>query len=406
MEFDMRLKFILPILTLAVVAGCKSSNHSTTKPTYLQTQKAAATEQWNSARANVLCSLANEQYKNGNLDQARQTINQAIGMDPQNQSLRVLSAKIAIEQAQLELAEKELVQAESIDAKNAEANYLHGVVYQRWQKPEEALKYYQEAANKDPNELAYVLASGEMLVQMDRQEEALSLLQGKLDSFEHAAPLRDEIGQLLVSQGKYGDAIVQLRQASMLQGEDLSIREHLAMALFFNKQYRESSDLLSKLVSDDKFKQRGDLYLALGECDENLDRLSDAKAEYETATQVTPNSAQAWSSLAKVALEMNDTRRAELSAGRAIALDPAAADSQLLLGYIRLRENRLTDAMGLFQKAAALNRADPVCVCMVGYVYEKTGKAEQAIQCYAKALKLHPGDELANRLMASVEMGQ
>ena len=55
---------------------------------------------------------------------------------------------------------------------------------------------------------------------MDRQDEALSLLQGKLDVFEHAAPLRDEIGQLLVSQGKYADAIEQLHQASMLAGED------------------------------------------------------------------------------------------------------------------------------------------------------------------------------------------
>ena len=60
----------------------------------------------------------------------------------------------------------------------------------------------------------------------------------------------------------------------------------------------------------------------------------------------------------------------------------------------------------LFREGRALNGADPVCVCMVGYIYEKTGKAEQAIQCYARALKLNPGDELARRLMASVELSQ
>jgi tetratricopeptide (TPR) repeat protein len=404
-EFFMRFKFILPILVLVVAIGCKSDS-SASKPSYQQTQKAAATEQWNSARANVLCSLANEQYKNGNLDQARQTINKAVGLDPKNMLLRILSAKIAIEQAQLELADQELAQAEQYDPKNGEADYLRGVVYQRWQKADQALKFYQQASEKDPTELAYVLAAGEMLVQMDRQEESLSLLQGKLDLFEHAAPLRDAIGQLLVGQGKYAEAVEQLRQATMLATDDPTIKEHLALALYFNKQYRESADFLTKLVADDQFKNRGDLHLALGECYENMDRLNDAKAEYETATQVTPNSSQAWSSLAKVSLEKNDVRRAELSAGRAIAIDPASADSQLLLGYIRLRENRLTDAMGLFQKAAALNRVDPVCVCMIGYIYEKTGKADQAVQCYAKALKLHPGDELATRLMASVEVNQ
>jgi hypothetical protein len=40
---------------------------------------------------------------------------------------------------------------------------------------------------------------------------------------------------------------------------------------------------------------------------------------------------------------------------------------------------------------------------MVGYVLEKTGKSEQAMKCYAQALKMRPNDELASKLMASID---
>ena len=39
----------------------------------------------------------------------------------------------------------------------------------------------------------------------------------------------------------------------------------------------------------------------------------------------------------------------------------------------------------------------------IGYVLEKQGKSEQAIKFYGEALKIKPGDELATRLMASVD---
>ena len=39
--------------------------------------------------------------------------------------------------------------------KNAEADYLSGVVNQRWQKPEVALEFYSAAADKETGELAF-----------------------------------------------------------------------------------------------------------------------------------------------------------------------------------------------------------------------------------------------------------
>src|SRR4051794_37481714 len=179
---SMRLKKVLPILLAAVMLGCGSD-----KPQ--PTQKAKVTEQWNVARADVLGSLATEQYNGGNIEKARESINKAITLYPKSARFHVVSAKIAMEQGQLEQAEKELRLAQLMDPKIAEADYLCGVVYERWQKPQVAFELYQSASFKAPEEIAYVMASAEMLVAMNRQADALDLLKGKADSFEHSGTL-------------------------------------------------------------------------------------------------------------------------------------------------------------------------------------------------------------------------
>ena len=54
----------------------------------------------------VPCAAAME--ISSSFDKCRKTTNDALKMDPTNANLRVLSAKIAIEQGQLEAAEREL----------------------------------------------------------------------------------------------------------------------------------------------------------------------------------------------------------------------------------------------------------------------------------------------------------
>src|SRR4029079_18158894 len=141
---------LLPLCLLAVLTGCQSASK---KPT----QKELAAQQWNATRASVLAGLANDQYNTGNLEKSRSTVTDALKLAPDNARLRILSAKLALEQGQLELAERELARAREADPKNAEADYLSGVVFQRWQKAETAFEFYSAAYEKAPAELAYLM---------------------------------------------------------------------------------------------------------------------------------------------------------------------------------------------------------------------------------------------------------
>lgn len=394
----MSIKYAIPLVLLMLVAGCASDGKK--EPT----ARDAAKKHWNSARAGVLYSLGKSQYETGNFDSCRKTLNEAMTMDPQSVPIHLLSAKLSIEQSKLELAEKELELCRTLDPNNAEADYLSGVICQRWQKPQASLVYYENASKKAPAELAYVMAKAETLVAVDRRSEALSLLCEKLVYHENSATIRDAVGLLLVQEGKYADAAAILRQASILATDEPAIREHLALALYYAREYREATGVLEKLLKEERYSTRADLLIALGECQLQTGRAREARESFESAAQLQPSSALVWLSLAKAALQINDTGRAELSLRKALALEAGNSEAHLLMGYLRLRQEKLDEALSAFRKASALDRNDSVSMCMCGVALEKLNRAAEAIRCYADALKLKPGDDLAATLMAQIQL--
>lgn len=385
---------IVAAAVAAAVVGCSNKDNH-------QTQKEQANAEWNAARASVLGKLANDQYSTGNLDKSRVTLDEALKLNPKNANLRLLSAKLAIESGNLELAVAEIKQAQELDPANAEADYLQGVVNQRWQRTEQAYNAYGAAVEKNPSELAYLLAKSEMLVAMDRSDEALRLLQEKTVFFENSGVIRDAVGQLLLQKLQYTEAVDVLRQASILAGDDLTIREHLGVAQYHARQYRDAADTFKKLLKEDAFATRADLHLMYGETLMELNKLSDARAAFEKSVEINPSLPGAWLSHGKLALQVNDLKRAELCIRKAATLDPAGGESYLLLGYVRLCENRLPEALTAFQKASTLEPEDTVSLCMIGYVHEQSGQTDEAMKCYSRALKIKPGDELASHLLAA-----
>ena len=392
-----RIAIAAAMLALLAAAGCQADKKSS--------PQADAAKKWNAARSSVLSSLAHDQFQSGNFDKCRSTVTEALKLTPENASLHVLSAKVHIEQGQLEAAENALKLARQHAPNNAEAHYLSGVIFQRWQKAEAAYQFYKTAGEKSPAEVPYLLAEAEMLVAMDRAAEALALLRGKVDYFENSGVLRDAVGQLLMQSNRPGDAAAMFRQASILSNEeDGGIRERLALALYQNKEYRECAEVLTKLVADDAFKKRADLFAMLGECQLHLGKSKDARWSFETASTLEPYSAPTWRGLGRAALEQGDHKRAEMSFAKSLRIDPAQGETHLLLGYSRLRDNRLAEALASFQRAYAIDGNDTVSLCMIGYIHAKQGRVDEAVRCYARALSIKPGDDMATRLMAGVNL--
>src|SRR3954467_13413531 len=92
------------VLASAIVAGAPGcASERTRKNPHEQ-----GSQQWNDARANILGTLAADQYKNGNFEKCGESLNEALQLAPKNPGLHLLAAKLCIEQGKLEPAEKQL----------------------------------------------------------------------------------------------------------------------------------------------------------------------------------------------------------------------------------------------------------------------------------------------------------
>ena len=69
------------VVLIALVAGCQSQP-AARQPSIHE----LGLRQWNTTRAQVLLSLAGDQYKTGNFDKCRQTLDDALQLDPSNGS--------------------------------------------------------------------------------------------------------------------------------------------------------------------------------------------------------------------------------------------------------------------------------------------------------------------------------
>jgi superkiller protein 3 len=383
------------ILVASLLIGCQGNKSPQ--------DKEVAQKHWSEARTAVLYSLSQDQYKAHDFDTCKETLAQAMKISPDGAPLHTLLAKVNIEQGQLELAEKELELARKFGPKDPEPYYLSGVVYQRWQKPVTALEFYKLAGERAPAELTYVLAQSEMLVALNRTPEALALLESRIAYFENSGAIRDAAGQLLLQSGRYAEAIDMFRQATILSEDSDPVRERLAMACFQNKQYRDCAEALTHLLDKDSYSKRADLFALRGECQINLDDAHGARRSFETATELNPLSARDWQNLGRACLETADYKRAEYALHRSAGIDGSIGETYLLIGYVRLKQGNLQDAITAFRKASMMDQTDSVSLCMVGYTYEKMGRSDQAKACYARAIKLHPGDDMARQLMAEID---
>lgn len=384
-------------LLLLGVFGCQPQSKT-------PTSRELANQEWNSARARVLISLANEQYKSGSFEKCRKTIAEAIKLSENDPALHILIAKLDIEQGQFESAERELAMVRKLAPNEAEAWYLSGVIYQRWRKPDLAREYYSEASARSPAELAYVLAEAEMLVALDRSPDALELLLKKIAYFEHSGAIRDAAAQLLMQSDRISDAIAVFREAVILSEDDPGIRRRLAMALFVHHEYADCASILSRLLDDPACAGRGELLLALGRCQLQLNQPRDARDTLTRLSQLQPNNAIAWRELGEASLKCTDLQQAGIALTHSSAIDARDPQTQILLGYVRLRESRFADAHQAFADAVSQGKPDVTALCLLGYCSQMMGNTDDAVASYAQALALEPKDEFATALMAGVKM--
>ncbi len=392
---------IVALLAAAIfsLAGCHANQASHKE------NVDAATARWSVLRSEHKLTIAKQQFETGDLDQAEKTLLEAIGADPKNARLWSLAGRIALERGQLEKCAQRLTKAIEFDETLAEAYFFRGIVNQRWKQFERGHADYLKAYELQADNIGFLLAVGEMLVAMDRTDEALALLEDKTTYFDQNAGIRTAIGQLHQMKNDFPKAAEYFRQASLLRPDDLQIVEDLAMARIGSRQYALAIGDLQRLIREGRPDRKAEMLHLLASTHMSANRIDDARATYLELTRIDRNDVDCWIKLSEISLIKEDFNAALSAANRVISLASHQPEGYLLAGLVWQKRKETDKALSHFDRAAQLAPGETQAIILRGITLEQAGRFDAARVAYQDALKRNPEDERARKLLAQVNRG-
>jgi len=397
-----RLLLLVLLLSLSML-GCQNMH---------QNNKRTVQQHWNQARSQLGYDLADRQYKAGEFSKALTSVKNVIEINPQFTPAHILMGRILMEQNRLGPAQRSFESTLKLDPCCVEAHYSLGILWEKRGSLERALESYQKARHLQSKHAPYLLAVAETLVALDRQKEALELLQEYIDNENQVEPDASvylAAGNILLNMNKPNEAAEMFRQCAYLQPDDPFVTESLAYALFEADKIAESVELFEQLrqkseKGSKKFAWAN--YLALGDGYMKLGRYYKAQRCYEAVAEHDNSNPEVWIRLWQAALARNDLNGARHYLDKALVLQPNDVNAQLALAYLALKTNEYTRAEEILRQIITADNNNSLAYCLLGQTLQARSQTSQAHDCYDRALKIDPQDNLARKLMLDLQKEQ
>ncbi len=117
-------------------------------------------------------------------------------------------------------------------------------------------------------------------------------------------------------------------------------------------------------------------------------KLADALDHYRAATELDPDSYDAWLGQARTLARMRQPEQARLAAERCVSRNPERAEAYVTLGVLDFLVDHLNDAAANLLKAMELAPQDPEAYFTLAQVYSDQKKAEEAWAIHSQAAEL------------------
>jgi tetratricopeptide (TPR) repeat protein len=170
----------------------------------------------------------------------------------------------------------------------------------------------------------------------------------------------NNLGEYLVSQGRFNEAIPELQEAIRLKPEDPEALNDLGLV-----SAREG-------------------------------HLDEAISFYRKALNVKPDSVEALNNLGAALSDQGRFDDAIHEFNEALRLDPDTASAHHNLGLALAKKGRLDEAIACFRDALRLDPAYFEAHCNLGFALSQKGEPDEAISEFREALKLRPDDAKAH----------
>ncbi len=375
---------------LLVSAGCSGPSKQSAE------FKNEASQRLDALKAGTEWELARQRYESGDFDQALQGVERSIALNPQVAKTHALKGRILVEMGRTQAAMESLARAIALDPDYAEAYFYRGLIFERIARFEAALDQYQLALEANPEHAQYVIASAEMLIRLERLDEAEALLVRSSDRHEFTAGIRQTLGHISTMRGQPEKAVRYFGEAQVLAPDDLSVLEDLAMAEMEAGYYAEAESHLEDIIEgqEEDGVQRRDLMHLLARCQMEQDELIDARQTLVALTRGREGAADAlaWTGLGTIAMRYNDDDLLHDAGERLIRLRPKRYEGYYFYALWEHSQGFSDRALQTVSSAIALEENDAMPLVLKAIILSEMGRDQDAAQEAAQALTRDPNN--------------
>jgi tetratricopeptide (TPR) repeat protein len=369
---------------------------------YTSEHMSAAKEKMAVMKSATEWEMARQSFLTGDFEKAIKAVDRSIALSPKVAKSHVLRGRILMERSDLEGAIASFDEALVIEKDNIEATFNLGVVNERLLAKDKALDFYRRAAEIEPQNAQYAIATAELLIDLNRTDEARAYLDSKHSTFANSAGIKQTLGHIAILQNRTTDAVSLFNQARLLAPDDLVLVEDLTRAQVVAGLYGEAEGNLSRLLTAEANKDRRDLKLLRSRCLIETQRPLEAREIIIKLTQDTAGASdvESWILLGNLSYSLKDSNRTRLAATRIVGLAPDRAEGYMIRGLQQRRDGNLDAAAKSFKDASDRDATGKSLV-LLGLTQRDLGQTEQANNTFRQALAKDPTNQDAAQLLGT-----
>lgn len=388
----------LSILVTCGLALSLTACHGNGK--YTAEQANAAKDKLGQLKSGLEFQTAMGDFLAGDFGKANAAVDRSIALNDKVARTWVLKGRIQLETGNLEGALVALSKAETLDAKSVDAQYFLGLVNERLERKDEALKRFQAAADLDRANPQYAIAAAETLIDLGRRDEAKAYLEGRGAQLANNAALRQTLGHIAMMDEKPDKAAELFNEARLLAPNDNGILEDLVRAQVIVGRFADAEVNLQKLVKDPVLAKRRDLLLMRARCLTQIERIVDAREILIKLCNDTTGSAdiESWNDLGHVSYLLNDLSRVRQASAKLIAIAPKLPEGYVLRAMWEQKRGDARAAKDSVTKAISLKQS-PDSYLLLATIQQELKDTDGARSALANALKLNPNNNTAKQLL-------
>ncbi len=326
------------IVVAAACAGCATTGH--------EQSRVAAEKSWTRLRADMKAGLARQQFDRGEYLQAYVAITEATRLCPDNPAYHRFTARCCIERHEVPAARIALDRAEELGDKSAELAGLRGLLAEHQRRPAAAADHYGRAASIEPDNPDFAAAAAECLIELNRRDEALTLLNRHIELCDRDPRLLHLRAAVFDLNGQPKPAVADYAELYANVSDDPAMEERYALALMRAGDFREAVSLLEGIIDreDRDDEESGNAIRSLARAYNRVGRQNKSRTILQKHLRTNPDDAQAWWLLTEAAMADESWRLAQSSICKGEFLSPARLEWSLANAYISWRLGQTENA--------------------------------------------------------------